>query len=453
MPFFISFNTVSKLWLLFLAFIIVFLIILPCGAKPTNGKKVTKIGAILDLNTRIAKEEKVAMETAVQAFNNESKHHKLSIYFQDCEGSPLQALYAAEELIKEERVDVIIGMDKWEEAALVAEIGGRAHIPVLSFSAPSVTPPLTASRWPFLVRMASNDSVQMRCIAEMIQSYRWRKVVAVYEDYAYGIDSGKMALLSKALQDVGSEIEHELALPPFSSLSNPQEDVKGELQKLVDQKVRSRVFIILRSSLPMMIHLFRKAHEMGFVGKGTVWILTNQVAGYLDSVNSSVIHSMQGALGIKRYYDDSTTSYQNFYAKFRQNSRLYYPEEDYLEPGIRGLRAYDSIATIFQASKRMSSSNTRSQNVFLENILASNFTGLSGQSYWKHLEEAKDTQASSNKSVWEKTQNLARFLYHGKNVNRGVYPTPPQTPDVMDDWSSTRWDVRSASTPGNSQGS
>ncbi|KAL3596486.1 hypothetical protein D5086_008123 [Populus alba] len=316
------------------------------------------------------------MEIAVQKFNNGSPNHKLSLYFQDSRSSPLQAARAAEKLIEENEVEVIIGMERWDEAALVADIGSQFKVPVISFSAPAITPPLASSRWPFLIRMAHSDSNQIKCIAAIIQSYNWR-VVTVYEDYAYGGD-GMLALLSKALQDVGSEIEYNLVLPPFSFVSDPKDAVQEELTKLLSEKIQSRVFIVLQSSLPMMIHLFREAKKMGLGGNDMVWILTDRVTSFLDIVNTSVIHSMEGALGIKNYYYDNTSSYQTFLTQFRQKFISEYPEEGYYEPGFYALRAHDSIAIITQAMDRLSS-NTSSPKSFLDNIFTTSFVGLSGE--------------------------------------------------------------------------
>ncbi|KAJ6925965.1 glutamate receptor 2.7-like [Populus alba x Populus x berolinensis] len=372
-----TFNKLTKFWLLLLVATSFLVTTLPHGGKDIYDSKVTNIGAIIDINSRTGKEEKTAMEIAVRKFNNGSPNHKLSLNFQDSRSSPLQAALAAKKLIEEDEVVVIIGMERWEEAALVADIGSQFKVPVISFSAPAITPPLASSRWPFLIRMAHSDSNQIKCIAAVIQSYNWRRVVTVYEDYAYGGD-GMLALLSKALQDVGSEIEYNLVLPPFSFVSDPKDAVQEELTKLLSEKIQSRVFIVLQSSLPMMIHLFREAKKMGLVGNDMVWILTDTVTSFLDIVNTSVIHSMEGALGIKNYYYDNTSSYQTFLTQFRHKFISEYPEEGYYEPGFYALRAHDSIAIITQAMDRLSS-NTSSPKSFLDNIFTTSFVGLSGE--------------------------------------------------------------------------
>ncbi|PPD78426.1 hypothetical protein GOBAR_DD24620 [Gossypium barbadense] len=337
--------------------------------------KVTNIGAIIDVDSRIGKEEKTALEIAVQSFNNNvSNNHKLSIYIQNSRRDPLLAATAAKKLIEEQEVKAIIGLETWEEAALVADIGSRARVPVLSFAAPAIRTP---TRWPFLVAMANGDSEQMKCIAATISSFNWKRVVVIYEDDTFGGDSGKLALLSEALRDVGSEIEYRLVLPPLSSVSNPNKVVQDELIKLFN--VQSRVYIVLQSSLPMTIHLFEKAKDIGLIGRDSAWIITDTISSYFDSFNSSVISSMQGILGIKTYYDEGTNLYKTFYPQFRRTFRDDNPEEDNFQPSINALRAYDSIRIVKQAMD----SDENSPDSLLKNILSSNFTGLSGEIHFQ----------------------------------------------------------------------
>ena len=284
-------------------------------------------------------------------------------------------------MIREKKVEVIIGMHTWQEAALVSDIGGQAHVPVISFAAPAITPPLMTLRWPFLIQMATNGSEQIKCIADIVHAYDWQRVVAIYEDEAFGGDSGKSALLSEALQNVGSEIEYSLVLPPFSSMSDPAEVVREQLVKL--QKTQSRVFIILESSLAMVTHLFREAKKLGLAGRESAWIIPDGITGLLDSVNNSVVSSMEGALGIKTGDSgEGSSEYKDFHAQFRKIFRTEYPEEDNSDPGIFALRAYDSIKIVIQAIKRITS-NTSSPEMLLHNMLSSNFSGLSGKIHFE----------------------------------------------------------------------
>ncbi|XVE51428.1 hypothetical protein DITRI_Ditri02bG0039400 [Diplodiscus trichospermus] len=287
---------------------------------------------------------------------------------------------AAEELIKKKKVKVIVGLESWEKAALVGDVGTHAQIPILSFVAPAITPPSAATRLSFLIRIASNGVEQIRCISALVQGYNWRRVIAIYEDDTYGGDSGNLALLSENLQKVGSQIEYILALPPFSSLTDPKRFIQAKLRKL-GRETQSRAVILLKLSSPMTIHLFREAKKMELLERNTAWILSDTITGYMDSFNHSAISSMKGALGIKAYYSEESSSYSKFYAQFREVFRSKYRDEDEFNPGMHALRAYDSITAIELALNR--TSNRSNQKLMLRNILSTNFNGLSGKIRFK----------------------------------------------------------------------
>ena len=285
-------------------------------------------------------------------------------------------MVAAQELIKEKEVEVIVGMDTWQEAALVADVGNRAQVPVLSLAASSINPPLRQIRWPFLVQMGSNVSEQIGCIAAIVGSYNWRRVIVIYEDDAYGGDSGMLAPLSEALQNFSSEIEYTVVLPPVSSLSDPKEGIHDELMKLLS--IQCRVFIVLKSSPLMATYLFQEARRMGFMARESSWIITDTISSFLDSMDTSAISYMEGALGIKTYYNKTSGPFLEFSSQFQKLFETEYPEEDSTKPGIYAFRAFDSISVIANALVRLGS-GTNTPKRLLESILSSDFNGLSGK--------------------------------------------------------------------------
>lgn len=288
----------------------------------------------------------------------------------------VRSLIAAGEMIKVQKVQVIIGMHIWPEAGIVAEIGRKAQVPIISFAAPTITPPLMKTRWPFLVRLANNGTAYIKCIADIVQAYSWKRVVVIYEDDGYGGDYGMLALLAEALQDVDSIIEHNLVLPPISSIHDPGGLVSEEMIKL--KQTQSRVFIVLQSSLEMTIHLFKEASKVGLVDKESVWIIPESITNLMDSINKSAISYMEGALGIKAYYSERSKDYQDFEFQFRRTFWLKNPEEDNRYPGFYALQAYDSINIVTQAIDRMTSRNNSSPKSLLRDMQSSNFNGLSG---------------------------------------------------------------------------
>ncbi|KAK1382200.1 Glutamate receptor [Heracleum sosnowskyi] len=367
----------SKPFCLFFLLHIFFLVILSYGssAAAASGKSTTSIGVVIDEDSRVGKEQKIAMKIAVQNLNN-STNHKLTIHFQNVSaGNPFQAAIAADQLIKVEKVQVLIGSQAWQEAAIVADVGNRAQVPVISLAASSVSPKLTHVRWPFLVQMASNSSKEMESVASIVHSYSWKKVVVIYEDGAYG-DPGALVLLSKALIEKGSHVEYCLVLPSYTSLSDPQGFIGDEVVKLLSRK--SRVFIFLQSSLLMAKHLVREARRIGLMERDSVWIVTDSITSVLDSSDPLFVTSMEGAIGTKSYYSKETSSFMELRAQFREIIKSDYPEEENLEPGVYALRAYDSIMAISHAVTKLGSDENTTAKTLLEGILSSKFLGLSG---------------------------------------------------------------------------
>lgn len=59
-----------------------------------TGNETIDIGAIIDLNSRAGKEHKVALELAVQKFNDHSRNQHFSIHFRNVSMDPVQAVFA-----------------------------------------------------------------------------------------------------------------------------------------------------------------------------------------------------------------------------------------------------------------------------------------------------------------------------------------------------------------------
>ena len=88
---------------------------------------------------------------------------------------------------------------------------------------------------------------------------------------------------------------------------------------------------------------------MGLVGGESARISPDSITSLLDYINNPVISSMKGSLGIKTYYSEGSSKYQDIHAQFCIIFKAEYPEEDNSEPGIFALRAYDSIWIVIQA--------------------------------------------------------------------------------------------------------
>lgn len=93
----ISVNKLSRSYLVFPLYLVAFVVVLIIhGAEAASIKNAAeiRIGAIIDVNSRMGREEKTAMKIAVGNFNNNSRNLKLSLHFQDPIREPFKAALA-----------------------------------------------------------------------------------------------------------------------------------------------------------------------------------------------------------------------------------------------------------------------------------------------------------------------------------------------------------------------
>nr|XP_010932698.2 glutamate receptor 2.7-like [Elaeis guineensis] len=271
----------------------------------------------------------------------------------------------------ERGAEALIATGTWPEVITVARVGSEARIPVLSLA---TTSPSTLSPRPLLVRMSYPASDQVHCLAEVVKSYNWRRVIVIYEDDDYGSITAMASLLFDALNMAGSEVIDHIAFPPMETLSNPRASVQKELKRIRDHHL-SKVYIILRSSPSFAVHLFEEAKELGMMAKGHVWIANDDITTLLDSTlaPSFISSYMQGVVGIKTYFNETSNPYQVVYAEFQRRFKADYGSKG--EPGKFAVRAYDAVHAIAHAAVE---TKTMRSNTLLEGMLSSNFMGLSG---------------------------------------------------------------------------
>ncbi|KAK7818686.1 glutamate receptor 2.6 [Quercus suber] len=76
------------------------------------------------------------------------------------------------------------GPENSTQANFMIDLGAKAQVPIISFSATS--PSLTSSRRPYFFRIAQSDSSQVKAISAIVQASAWREVVLIYIDNEYG---------------------------------------------------------------------------------------------------------------------------------------------------------------------------------------------------------------------------------------------------------------------------
>ncbi|KAB5526692.1 hypothetical protein DKX38_020539 [Salix brachista] len=256
------------------------------------------------------------------------------------------------------------------------------YLPIISLTSPAITPPSMAHQLPNFFQFSDNITFHIQCLAAIVGHFKWRKVTVIYESKnGLSAYSGILTLLSDTLKTVNTEIEHHSTFPPMPSLSNPGAFIE---QELIAMRSRSnRVFVVVMSSLEMAVLLFAKAKRLGMVERGYVWIVTDEIASLLNSVDSSVVHNMQGVIGFRTEFARTGKPFKRFRSRFGSKYRSEYPEEEeYCNPSIFALRAYDATWAVAQTMK--SSTGKSSSKDLSKGISSRIFRGVSGVMRFKN---------------------------------------------------------------------
>ncbi|KAJ4805045.1 Glutamate receptor [Rhynchospora pubera] len=316
----------------------------------------------------------VALEVALRNLNTSSQD--LLLNTTELESTdPLQAASSAQKLIQQ-GAQVIISTGTWPQVLGISDVGKRQQVPTIA-----LTPSAFLNK-PFLVQMSYPDSALVNCFAAIIKSYKWRRVIAVYEDDDYGTVSETTLLLSHALQEVGAQLEYSLVFPPMDdSKSDLSTIIQDEWHRMKERRIFSTVYIILRMSENLVLSFFKEATALGMLHNGSAWICGPDVTTLLDStlLDPSLAFNwtdMQGVIGVQPYVDETTTEYLNFKNSFQQTFKSKYENNGgtSFSPGVYAVRAYDAMHAVISAMNRAKVNSSSLVNT----LLASNFSGLSG---------------------------------------------------------------------------
>ncbi|KAK7304139.1 hypothetical protein RJT34_15213 [Clitoria ternatea] len=346
-------------YLLFLSLLFLCLWERTCMAKAKAKAKVAiPIGVVLDLNSSIGSIANSCIWMAYQDFYEHYPHYKtrLILRTQDSGENVVTAATAAQDLVNE-KVHAIIGPQTSEQAWFVIELGNKAHVPIISFSATS--PSLSPTRMPYFIRTARDDSSQVEAIAAIVHVYGWREIIPIYEDTEYG--NGLNPYLNDAFVRIGTRVPYRSVISSGFGVS----EISKELEKL--KCMATKVFLV-HMSAELGCKLFVAAKKAGMMSIGYAWIVTEGLSIELDPMVSKCLDSMQGVLGVRPSANDN----------FKRRWKVLSSEANRVENvTIFGLWAYDTVWALGKAIEWVWES--QNQNVtLLKTIHATKFQGLAG---------------------------------------------------------------------------
>ncbi|XP_038900846.1 glutamate receptor 3.4-like [Benincasa hispida] len=359
----------------------------------SSNPRVLNLGVLFTLDSVIGRSAQPAILAAVDdvnADNNILPGTKLNLILHDTNCSGFLGTVEALQLM-EDGVVAAIGPQSSGIAHVISHVINELHIPLLSFGA--TDPALSAQQYQYFVRTTQNDYFQMNAIADMVDYFRWREVVAIFIDD----DNGRSGIsaLSDALAKKRAKISYKAAFPPGS----PNSVINDLLVSI--NLMESRVYVV-HVNPDTGLSVFSMAKKLQMMGSGYVWIATDWLPTFLDSFETNspeVMNQLQGVVALRHHTPDGDLK-KNFVSKWRN---LKYKKSSNFNS--YALYAYDSVwlaaralDTFIKEGGNISFSNDpklrennestlhlKSLRVFnggeqlLQTIKRTNFTGVSGQ--------------------------------------------------------------------------
>ncbi|XP_050272481.1 glutamate receptor 2.8-like isoform X2 [Quercus robur] len=306
-----------------------------CGYEPlVMANELIPVGVVLDLKSPVGRVAERYMSMALSDFYavNHNYSTRLSFLTKDSGNDIIAVASAALDLMKNEEVQAIIGPQWSAQAKFVIELGRKAQVPIISFSATS--PSLSPSQNQFFIRTTQDDCVQVKAIANIVDTFGWREIVLIYEDTDYG--NGLIPYLLDALQEIDTRVPYRSVIHPSS---NNTEIIK-ELNKL--KANHARIFLV-HMTASLGSKLFVRAKEAAMMSEGYAWILTTGLSSLLDPMGSKLMDSMQGVLGIRPYIPPSK-HLKDFERKWKRNlTSIKIKSKSTTSLNFFGLWAYDTV--------------------------------------------------------------------------------------------------------------
>lgn len=334
-------STTMKL-VLFQVLIFHLVVVFCGGGRNTSSRPATvNIGAIFTINSTIGRVAKIAIDAAVDDVNSDPNilhGTKLAVQLKDSMCNGFMGIVEALQFMEKDIV-AIIGPQSSVVAHVITHVANELQVPLLSFAA--TDPTLTALQYPFFVRTTQSDIFQMAAIAEIVDYYQWKQVIAIFIDDDYGRNG--VASLGDKLAERRCKISFKAGFSPGAT--------RSEMMDLLVQvaMMESRI-IVLHANPDSGLMVLSVAQYLGMMQNGYVWIATDWLTSLLDSsspLDSETVNTMQGVLALRQHTADSKKK-SDFVSKWRmlvkKNNLGNFQLNSY------AFYAYDTVWTIARAT-------------------------------------------------------------------------------------------------------
>ncbi|KAF7825481.1 glutamate receptor 2.8-like [Senna tora] len=284
--------------------------------------------------------------------NNASYAITLSLHIRDTHNDIVTAASAALDLIDNQNVHAIIGPQNSGEARFVAEIGTKAQIPIISFSATS--PSLSPSQTPYFVRTTQSDLSEVEAICAIAQAYGWHKIILISENTEYG--NGLIPYLAAALGEINIQVPYKTSIDPHSQ----EAEISKEVKKL--KGMQTKVFLV-HMSADVGSNFFRLVNSAGMMREGYAWMVTQEMSAKMNPMGPKVMGYMQGVLGVRPMVK-KTKGLEDLNRRWKAMANAYNKSSVL---SLFGIWAYDTVQALALAVDKVGIANSTFQKSNMTN--------------------------------------------------------------------------------------
>ncbi|CAN1232434.1 Glutamate receptor 3.4 [Linum perenne] len=352
--------------------------------------EVVSIGAVFTFESVIGRAARVAIDAAIADVNEDKSvlnGTRLNLMMEDSNCSVFFGSVVALRMI-ERQVVALIGPLSSGIAHMVSEVANGLQVPLISFAA--TDPTLSALQFPYFVRTTLSDSYQMAALADLVEFHEWKEVIVIFTDNDHGRNG--VSAMEDQLNKRMIRVAYKMRLRARFNDSDVMDVLNST--KLLGPRV-----YIVHSYQDPDLRIFRMAQELEMMTANFVWLATDWLATTLDSFTPawrrSSLGLVQGVVGLRQHTPRSTQK-NAFVSRWNSGPGLFNSYALYAYDSVwLAARALDTFlnsngTVSYSNDPKLKDTNTSTLHLsslrvfdggqkYLQTLLKTNFTGLSGQ--------------------------------------------------------------------------
>ncbi len=305
------------------------LLALPCAASAQDTVKIGLIVAMTGQQASTGKQIKAAVDLYMKENGDTVAGKKIQVILRDSAGVPDNTKRLAQELIVNDKVNIIAGFEITPAALAVAPLATEAKVPAVIMAAGTS---IITERSPYFARTSFTLPQSSVIIADWAAKNGIKKVVTIVSDYAPGADAEKS--FTERFKAAGGDVTEALKVP----LAAP--DFAPFLQRAADAKPDA-IFVFVPSGQG---GTFMKQYAERGLDKANIKLI-----GPGDVTDDDLLNGMGdavlGAVTAHLYSADHDSAKNKAYVEAFKKANNF-------RPNFMSVGGYDGMHLIYEALKK-----------------------------------------------------------------------------------------------------